>query len=167
MSYNAKEFLLTVVRPALAAIGRPGIAAEQLLMGTAVKESDLLHKTQLGGGPALGYFQMEPATHEDLWSNFLSLGSGRELGGKIRALGNTGSTGVPASSLLKDNDQYAAAMCRAHYARRSDPLPAANDVEAMAAYWKKWYNTPLGAGTADQFVVKWQEFKLGDLPYGG
>jgi len=36
-------------------------------------------------------------------------------------------------------------------------LPQAGDLAAMAAYWKKFYNTPLGAGKPEQFVAKWRK----------
>lgn len=58
---------------------------------------------------------------------------------------------------LVTNLAYAAALCRAHYFRRPEPLPAAGDVEGQAAYWKRHYNTRFGKGTPDQYVRDWRE----------
>jgi hypothetical protein len=38
--------------------------------------------------------------------------------------------------------------------RKPDPLPEAGDVEGQGAFWKKHYNTPLGAGTVPKYVLK-------------
>jgi hypothetical protein len=59
---------------------------------------------------------------------------------------------------LKTNDRYAAAMCRIKYLRAPDALPSENDIQAMANYWKKYYNTPLGAGTPKEFKEKWPKY---------
>jgi len=52
-------------------------------------------------------------------------------------------------------------MTRVHYYRMGqivarEPIPAAGDIPAMAAYWKTHYNTPGGAGTAAQFIANWE-----------
>ena len=57
---------------------------------------------------------------------------------------------------LRGNLFYAAAMCRIFYLRFQKPLPQPNDWEGMARYWKKYYNTHLGAGTVDGFLQKAQ-----------
>lgn len=71
------HLLQDVIRPALAVIGLQSVAAEQLLLGTAAAESRLgtyLH--QQGNGPALSPWQIEPATHEDVWRNVLAFKPG-------------------------------------------------------------------------------------------
>ena len=87
-SFSPSEFLEQVIRPALQAIDLDSLAAEQLLLATALQESDLRNTVQMGGGPALGYFQMEPATHDDIWANFLRYRGA--LAGKVRALAGHG-----------------------------------------------------------------------------
>lgn len=141
----------TTIRPALVSIGLWSLAAEELLLGTAMQESRLTHRTQLGGGPALGLFQMEPATHDDIWTNFLKY---RNALGKLITDLRT-ATPVDALGQLRQNDRYAAGMARVHYKRASGPLPAAGDTDAMAAYWKKYYNTPSGAGKQEHYVKLW------------
>jgi hypothetical protein len=153
-------FLDDVIRPALQAIELDSAAAEQLLLGTALQESDLRATVQDGGGPALGYFQMEPNTHNDIWTNYLAFHA--DLAGKVRSLAGV-AAGAPNARILVTNHRYAAAMTRVHYLRVSAPLPAAGDVMAMADYWKDHYNTSGGAGSAEQFVGKWNSFQVAGL----
>lgn len=67
-----EEFLSGAIRPALARLRLGGAAAERLLLGTALTESGLVHLRQSGGGPARGLYQIEPATHRDLWRHYLA-----------------------------------------------------------------------------------------------
>lgn len=142
----------TAIRPALHRLNLWSAAAEELLLGTAIVESDLIHRRQFGAGPARGLFQMEPRTHNDIWANFLKY--------KL-ALAQTVSSllSSPDSDKLVElerNDRYASAMARVHYLRVSQPIPAAGDLKAMARYWKRHYNTPGGKGTEDKYRDKWQ-----------
>ena len=143
-----------VVRPVLHRLGLYSDAAENLLVGTAAQESLLgRYLVQVGGGPALGVFQMEPATHRDIWENFLAYRP--ELVGRIKQLLPPAAAEGwrAAEGELVTNLAYAAAMCRVHYLRRPEPLPKADDLVGLAAYWKRFYNTEAGAGTVDEFYM--------------
>ena len=61
-----------VIAPALDKIDLWSRAAEELVLGTAIVESGLTYLIQHSDGPALGLWQIEPATHEDLYTNFLN-----------------------------------------------------------------------------------------------
>jgi hypothetical protein len=150
----ARNVLVNAIRPALNTLEMGGLAAEQLVLGTGIQESLLVHRQQLGGGPALGLFQMERATHDDCWENFLKFRTA--LADTVRQTLAAGQQ--PVADTMKVNDRYAAAMCRIRYRRVSDPLPAPNDLQAMANYWKQHYNTPLGAGTPEEFLEKWPQY---------
>lgn len=141
-----------VVEPALAALGPRyhSPAAVQLLMGTAIQESNLTFLHQLGGGPAIGLFQMEPATHEDIWTNFLAYRD--NLASKILK-GDIALTAKPEE--MAWNLRYAAVMCRVHYFRRPEALPDFNDIHGQAAMWKQHYNSYLGAGTEEEYLENW------------
>lgn len=138
-----------VVRPALRALDLYSQAAENLVMGTAAQESHLEYLVQLGNGPARGIFQMEPATHDDIWKHWL--GYQPELANALRKAIATTEGQPPAGRMVWDL-RYAAMMCRIHYRRVPSPLPDEHDVHALAAYWKEHYNTHLGAGTVQEFV---------------
>ena len=97
------------------------------------------------------FFQMEPATHDDIWTNFIDhrppLKSGMEI-----------VFGAPDAMRLEYDLHYSAMMCRIHYYRVPDPLPAWNDLGGMADYWKEHYNTHLGAGDALEFVKNYERY---------
>ncbi|MGG5887964.1 hypothetical protein ACLF3G_12570 [Falsiroseomonas sp. HC035] len=152
-------FVLKVIDPALVALAldppaaRPGVRL--LLLGTALQESLLRHLRQLPNrdgsrGPALGYFQMEPVTHDDIWKTFLAFRP--PLAARMRALAGL-PKGQPEPEVLLRDPVYAAAMARLRYRRAPGRLPAAGDVAGMAAYWKRHYNTPLGRGQPEEFAA--------------
>ena len=141
-----------VVFPVLESLGLHSEAAVDLLMGTCAQESQCgRYLKQLGTGPAIGVFQMEPATHKDLWENFLH--HRPQLADKVAAL--AGRKG-PRPEEMVGNLNYASAMCRVHYFRRPEALP--KTLKGQAEYWKKWYNTAAGAGTVDEYLVNWKRY---------
>jgi hypothetical protein len=150
----ARNVLINAIRPALTILGSGGLAAEQLVLGTGIQESLLVYRQQLGGGPARGLFQMEPQTHDDCWENYLRFRNA--LADKVRQTLDAGQQ--PVADTMQVNDRYAAAMCRIRYLRVTQSLPAAHDIQAMATYWKAHYNTPLGAGTPEEFLEKWPQY---------
>ena len=155
---DAEQFTQLVVKPTLQYIGAYSFAAERLVLGTAVHESvGLKYIKQLGNGPALGLFQMEPATHDDIWANYLRFNEPlknavRDLAGMRYRL-----RPIDASELIGNNN-YACAMCRCHYKRIDEPLPDADDIPGMASYWKRHYNTVKGAGTEQDFIENYLKY---------
>ncbi len=145
-----QRFLAEVVEPALRALDLDSPGARELLLGTALQETGLRNIPQ-EGGPALGYFQMEPCTHDDIWARFLAYRP--DLAGKVKALL---PDGAPLASDLLGYPLYATAMARLLYARVAAPLPAAGDIAAQAAYYKRWYNTPEGAATVGEYLANWR-----------
>lgn len=137
-----------VIRPALKELGLHSPAAEQLLIGTALQESGLKKLRQYGNGPALGLWQMEPFTHDDLWLNFLN--RKKDLADRLREMCQE-----PTADKLTWNLRYAAAMCRVKYFQVPAKLPGYDDIPAQAAYWKRYYNTPLGRGTVAEYLETW------------
>jgi hypothetical protein len=158
--WTPDDFTRHVIDPALRALDldppAARLAVRQLLLGTALQESLLRHLRQLPNrdgscGPALGYFQMEPATHDDIWKTFL--GFRPALAARMRALAGH-PVGRPEVGRLVSDSVCAAAMARLRYRRAPERLPAADDVAGMAAYWKRHYNTPLGRGAPAEFAAR-------------
>lgn len=147
-----------VVRPVLTAMNAHSAAAEALLLGTAAQESHITYLRQLGGGPALGIYQMEPATHDDIWDNYLSYRDSVADGVSAYLAPNQ-----PRHDQLIWNLAYATAMCRVHYRRVPAALPAANDVAGLAAYWKAHYNTIQGAGSEEEFIENFDRARIGSI----
>ena len=146
LGLDVEQVRIEVVRPALRSIKLWSRVAENLVLGTGIVESRLKYIKQLGTGPALGLFQMEPFTHNDLWRTTLW---GTELGMNVGNLIRPFHGIAPPATQLIGNLWYAAAMCRVHYRRIRAPLPSDNAMD-LARYWKQYYNTPLGAGTVEK-----------------
>ena len=152
MSVDATQLRQMAIKPALEKLGLWSTAAEELVLGTAIVESALIYIRHHGAGPALGLWQVEPRTHDDLYTNYLSYR--QELGSRLMELRS------PALSMgenLATNLMYGAAVCRLCYYRQPEALPEAGDIEGQAAFWKQHYNTPFGAGTVSEYAYKVQK----------
>jgi len=147
------QFENLIVTPTLNQIELASPAAVELLVGTAIQESRITFVKQLGDGPALGVFQMEPATHDDIWENYLL--HRPELAALVARA--TRYPGIGMSHDMVGNLWYATAMARVHYRRVPEPLPEPGDLEGMANYWKDHYNTHQGAGTVEEYIEHWHE----------
>lgn len=142
------------VRAALIPLSMWSMAAEELLLGTAVKESHLggLGLRQIGGGPARGVLQMEPATMVDIWVSYLRYRP--DLAAAVAAV--TGVTG-PDELHLEYNVIYDIVMARLHYRRVKEALPQVGDLDGQARYWDGYYNKNPDAGFAWEYVELYRE----------
>lgn len=128
--------------------------AVQLLLGTACVESDCGHYIQQINGPALGIFQMEPATHDDIWHNYIN--HRPNLKAFMRA--ELGETLLPVKSdNLRWNLCYATMMARLHYYRVKESIPITTQTE-QAGYWKRHYNTEKGKGKIEDYLTKLEKY---------
>ena len=134
----------------------------ELLMLTAAQESHLgFYIKQVGSGPAKGIFQMEPSTEKDIWDNYLRYKP--ELAKRVGAmLGEADWEHLQ----LTGNLLYQIAMARVHYYRRPEALPSRENIDAMARYWKKHYNTHLGKGTVYEAVKNYNRLAKPGLTVG-
>ncbi len=142
-------FRRQVIRPALIKLGLHSSAAEALLLGTALSESGLVHLVQTGGGPARGLYQIEPATHRDIWLSYLAYRP--SLAERVLGLA---AGARPGAGQLVWNLGYATAIARLVYYRVPDPLPAADDLESLARYYKAHFNTVKGKAKVEDFLRK-------------
>ena len=148
-----KSQLKTEIESTLKAIGLYSEEAVSLLLGTCAQESALgKYRRQLGNGPALGIYQMEPFTYNDCLDNFLKYKP--DLLAKILKV--SGLDQFPNAEEMVNNDVFAACMCRVRYLRAPGAIP--QTVEGQAAYWKQHYNTVLGKGTIDEYLKNWKRF---------
>jgi hypothetical protein len=136
------QHLRRLIRETLDAMGEryASPAAVELLMLTAAQESGLgLHLWQVGGGPALGIYQMEPGRWRDTRDRI----SG-PLTVLLHAILGDGWDIDPAR--LAYDLRYATAMARAAYWLIPEPLPAASDLDGLAKYWfENWCRGCKGA----------------------
>jgi hypothetical protein len=147
MGIDPKQLLTEVIRPTLLALGLNSFAAERLVLATAAHESHCGRYLRQVKGPALGIYQMEPLTHDDIVHAWLKYQ--KELGERVYRLLDPP---LSAPRLVYDL-RYATALCRLHYRRCPAPLPDADDWQGIAEYWKKHYNTTLGKGTCEAFLA--------------
>lgn len=149
---NAAQVQTVIIQPALQYLNLWSAVAEKLLMLTGANES-------LGGtylvqvkGPALGFYQMEPATHDDIWQNYLPY----KLSLCQKVVNYLGKA-KPAPERLVYDMYYATLMARIHYLRHPSPLPS-NDIDAIADYYKKVWNTHLGQATVTAAINNYNKF---------
>ncbi len=140
-----------VIIPALEKIELYSPEAVALILGTACVESQCGEYIQQINGPALGIFQIEMATFNDLMNNYLAYRP--ELKAKLMALY---CEGMDARQNLTCNLMFQAAVCRLIYYRAPAPIP--QNVAGMADFWKKYYNTHKGKGTPDKFLEAYKRY---------
>lgn len=149
------QFADYVVMPATMRIALNTLAADRLVLGTALVESELVWIDQVDPldkpGPAFGFFQMERVTHDSIWNDYLKYN--RDLANLVRATASwSAGMHIPDATELRTNMLYAAAMCRVRYRWAKPKLPDPDDALGMAKYWKAHYNTHLGKGTVEKAV---------------
>ena len=159
MSPKAKQFKELIIDPTLKSIGLYSPEASDLLLGTALVESNLDYLKQLGGGPALGYYQMEPATFDDLYNRYLKRGDKPELEFVVEMLMVRPHVRAPVTDpvyQLITNLPFATAIARIKYLMVPSPIPG--DAEGQSRYWKEHYNTELGSGRVEDYMEKWNRY---------
>ena len=151
---DPEQLRLEIVRPALLKTSLHSNSAENIIMGTAAMESDMGRYLRQINGPAYSLWMIEPPTHRDIYLNFLSYRS------QLRESILTACYYVakPPDEALIHNLQYACLICRIKYLRSESPLPAEDDIEGMAQYWKTVYNTNAGAGEVSDFIAKYKKY---------
>lgn len=148
MSVEPLQFRLYIVRAPLKAVNLWSPEAEELLMMTAATESFLGRYIRQVGGIALGEFQMEPATFHDC---------NRYLGLRPRP----NFTPHTDPEMLIYDRAAATVYARIKYLMDPDPIPPANDLRGLAAYYKKVYNTPLGKGSVEKALADYAKYVVG------
>ena len=126
--------------------------AVELLLGTWAQESlGGKYKRQLCGGPALGEFQCEPNTFNDIINNFLVYKP--ELHQRILEISMVERLCV---DYLPTNIALAICICRVHYLRQKGAIP--KDLKGQAEYWKKTYNTFKGKGRVADYIKNYKKY---------
>lgn len=143
-----------IIRPTLKEFGMYSMEAEELLIATCAHES-------LGGsylkqvsGPALGIYQMEPITHDDIWSSYLYY----QPVIKLKIYEKLQITSAPSSERLVYDLKYATIMARIHYYRISEGLPHYEIIESIFTYYKKYYNTINGSANLLDFIEHYRRY---------
>jgi hypothetical protein len=136
-----------VIRPTLTEAGQligkkcNSRAARQLLLVTACVESHCGHYLRQIRGPAVGIYQMEPATYRWLTST--------QVGPHL-----------PPLARITSCLHCATLACRLRYWLVPHPLPAADDRDGLWHYYKKFWNSTAGATTKTQFGWAWDQWQI-------
>lgn len=130
--------------------------ASCLVWGTGAHEGmGFTKRKQMGGGPALSYYQIEPSTFLDNVNSYLAYRP--KLADKIKAV--CGITDFQSPDLLT-NDKLGICMCRVKYLRAPKAIPKTR--QGLAAYWKEYYNTEEGKGTEEEFLENYKRYSVNE-----
>ena len=145
-----QETIKRIIESTLKKVDLYSQEAASLIYETGMAESRYVALEQSGGGPALGFFQCEPATLHDCIDNYIKYRP--ELQESLSSLG-----------FLADDPEYSLQtyiavqvyFCRIKYRRDKEPIP--KTLKGRAEYWKKVYNTEGGKGTVEHYMKanKW------------
>jgi len=159
----AGDFRTHIIRPVLRYLGETDTrleskAAENLLLGTAIKESgNFRHITQIGG-PALSFFQIEPETFDDVYHRYLGIQRPDILGAvndfAVRAMSN--------KAQLSGNPHFSCAIARIKFWMVPQPLPDSKDIDGLGCYWDKHYNCNPDHGTGPEWALMFRKFAKGE-----
>lgn len=131
--------------------------AEELMIGTCAAESNGGTYLIQDNGPAVGIFQMEPKTHDDIWQKWLP----NHPAISANLMASCMISMKPSSKMMVSNLFYACAMARIEYWRNS-PETIPGKLEEQAAYWLKYYNRG-GKGTVEHYLASYKTFMNGGM----
>ena len=134
-----------------------------LMVGTVAAESGFVTRYQIGGGPARGIFQIEPATSRDNYENYLRFAKQKQRYRKLMQICfDLGSAPffVPSDEniehLLTVNDTFSTIHARIKYLR--DPHAIPQKLKPIAEYYTRVFNTAEGKGTVEKFLEAWLHY---------
>jgi len=152
---DSQQLLDHIIVPTLKYMGGgyDSLDARMLKLSTAAIESNCGYYIKQVGGPALGIWQMEPATHDDVWRNCDALKKPRFAMHIKKLMIKKSPLSVHKNLII--SPMYACAMARLKYSMDIEALPYHNDKKSVYEYYKWIYNTELGASTWDKFRNSW------------
>jgi hypothetical protein len=153
---DAGQLANLIIKPALQDLAIFSDDMCQLLLFTCSVESvggTYIHQVN---GPALGIYQLEPATYNDIWTNWIK----DKQGLKLQLLHNFNAPVMPDENRLIYDIRFATAMCAIFYSRVHENIPAST-FEAMWDYYKRYYNTSKGKADQEHAMNSWLRFKKG------
>lgn len=173
---NTEQLLELIITPTHKYMGGnyQSDSADLLSLSTAAIESDCGYYIKQVNGPALGIWQMEPATHYDIWDNCDALNNPKflqviyKLDVSINPSNYDDDT--EAHNCLIHSNGYACLMARLKYSMDSKALPEITgdrilDVHNFYHYYKRIYNTELGKSTFAKWQVKMEKHRVFEVFY--
>lgn len=154
---KAQTLLDEIITPTLKYLGQfnpvmDSMAARQFLLAIAAQESRCGRYFLQINGVAQGIWQVEPDTLHDLYANYLRYR--KPLMHHINALR---APTLEARQLVAC-PLYCCAVARILLFRFPEKMPEFGDRDAMWAFYKQRYNTPLGKATQDEWDRHWKAY---------
>lgn len=153
MGINPRDFREFIVDPVCDMLAHKASVPDplfirDLIVATAAQETAIgTHLHQTGAGPAISIYQFEKPTLDDVWRNFVT--------GNARFKSAVDAVMVPGILPVDQimwNLGFATLMCRLMYYRVKEPLPPGpTTFDGMWHYYKKYWNSDLGAATPESF----------------
>ena len=134
-------------------MGMHSVDAVELVFLTGLVESGYKYISQIGSGIARSFWQVESATAKDCIDNYLIYRDNTfdkcasAMQRKKETILNMNQEEL--QELLWHDMSAGIVFCRLKY--RRDPNSIPKDIDGLAKYWKRVYNTELGAGTLEHF----------------
>jgi hypothetical protein len=156
---NIAQFRQEILTPALSLLKQYSADAMELLVFTCATESKGGTYLRQIKGPALGIFQMEPFTYNDIWQNYI-----RKKNDISLLLGtHFNAFSMPDERRMIHDLFFATAMARIFYLRIPAKLPNKEDIDGIWEYYKEYYNTEHGKATKDESIKAYYAF-IGGKP---
>ncbi len=152
---SAEDFLNICLRPTLQEMDKHSPEAEKLLLMIACHESGGFEYMEQVGGPALSFYQIEPATFDDLYYRYLE--RRQDLKALLTPYEKPGLE--PIDNLIEPDQTFATASARLILWQVPDPIPAVEDEAALSEYAKEYWNTGSGKATAQKYLDDYNHYK--------
>ena len=155
MGICAQELRHFVVRPTLKHLNMWSMPAENLLLGTAARESGLGFHLKQANHQALGIYQISPRMHRSIWDNFLAKQA--ELSSLVRGLASQREFLSHPHSELATNLSYATAIAWMIYHRTGKAIAELpkDDIQGLGKLWHNNFHRH-HPGSVQSFVDSYQ-----------
>ena len=151
-----------IVRPTLQKMQMWSDSAEDLMIGTAILESRLIYLRQKPDGPAVSIYQIEPITYKDLRIRLML--DYKNIKDKVLSILCMEMLPINADFLI-GNLTAATIFARLKYYFDPQPLPASNDFNGLANYYKRVYNTQCGDTKIEKAISVFKATVLNYSPH--
>jgi len=161
---DPKQLLEYIIAPTLRRMPKmDSLAAHQLLLITAILESDCgKYVHQVGGGPAVSIYQIEPATLYDIYDRII-----RQKFSRIMVYTRVACLDhEPSLEDMMGNHIIATMMARFNYYGNPLALPKAGDVDGLIRYYLTTWKPNPSSTTFAKCQQKINTYKIGDIQWG-
>lgn len=159
--FKSEQLRTCIIQPSLTAMGEYSPDIEEMLVAICAQESCGGTYLKQMHGTALGIYQMEPGTHDSIWRHNLTNWEGIQplcnpIGLKI--LKACKYLAMPSADTMIYNLWYATLMARAFWLDVHEPIPHKDDLASIWLQYKKYWNTPAGEATKEEFFNNYHRF---------